>query len=153
MGTLEFIWVKRVRRGPMDAVPVAELIAGRGLSGNANQGGRRQVTLIELERWQEFMRLLDADLPTSTRRANLVVSGCALRDTRGRELKVGGTVLRVAGETKPCEIMEEALPGLREVMYPGWGGGAFAEVLEGGTIRVGDVVEWREPPREVVDRD
>lgn len=143
MGTLEAIWLKRVRRGPMDAVMSAELIAARGLTGNANLGGRRQVTLIELEVWQELMRMLGADLPTSTRRANLVVSGVPLRDTRGRELRVGETVLRIAGETKPCEQMEEALPGLRALMYPDWRGGAFAQVVAGGTLRVGDAVEWR----------
>jgi len=143
MGKLEAIWLKRVRRGPMDAVTSAELIAARGLTGNANLGGRRQVTLIELEVWQELMRSLGADLPTSTRRANLVVSGVPLRDTRGRELRIGETVLRIRGETKPCEQMEEALPGLRALMYPDWRGGAFAEVVAGGTVRVGDVVEWR----------
>ena len=146
MGKLEDIWLKRVRRGPMDAMTSAELIPGRGLTGNANLGGRRQVTLIELEVWQELMRTLGADLPTSTRRANLVVSGVPLRDTRGRELRVGETVLRIAGETKPCEQMEEALPGLRALMYPDWRGGAFAEVVAGGTIRVGDAVEWADRP-------
>ena len=143
MGKLEAIWLKRVRRGPMDVVTTAELTAARGLTGNANLGGRRQVTLIELEVWQELMRTLGADLPTSTRRANLVVSGVPLRDTRGRELRIGEAVLRIRGETKPCEQMEEALPGLRALMYPDWRGGAFAEVATGGTIRVGDAVEWR----------
>jgi MOSC domain-containing protein YiiM len=127
----------------MDSVPAAELVAGRGLKGNANLGGRRQVTLIELEVWEELMRTLRADLPSSTRRANLVISGCPLRESRGRELRVGDTVLRINGETKPCEAMEEALPGLRALMYPDWRGGAFAEVLEGGPIQVGDAVEWR----------
>lgn len=126
----------------MDSVPAAELVAGRGLDGNANAGGRRQVTLIELEVWEELMHTLGADLPTSTRRANLVVSGIPLRESRGRELKIGSTLLRIAGETKPCEIMEAALPGLRELMYPDWRGGAFAQVVDGGPITVGDSVEW-----------
>ena len=48
-GSLAAIWMKRFKRGPMDAMLEGELVAGRGLAGNANQGGRRQVTLIEEE--------------------------------------------------------------------------------------------------------
>jgi hypothetical protein len=80
MGRLEAIWVKRLRRGPMDPASHARLAAGRGIAGNANQGGRRQVTLLEREVW--------------------------------------------------------------DAMWPGWGGGAFAEVLDDGEIAVGDPVAW-----------
>jgi MOSC domain-containing protein YiiM len=38
--------------------------------------------------------------------------------------------------------MEEAVSGLRAAMSPDWRGGAFAEVLEGGEIAVGDTIEW-----------
>ena len=45
-GRLEAIWLKRMRRGPMDAVEWARLTAYRGLVGNTDQDGRRQVTLM-----------------------------------------------------------------------------------------------------------
>lgn len=143
-GTLEAVWLKRMKRGPMDAVDSATLVAGRGLQGNANQGGRRQVTIIAEERWQELMQQLNAELSPSARRANLMVKGILLENSRGRVLRVGNCRIRIFGETRPCERMDEALEGLREAMKLNWGGGAFGEVLDDGEIRIGDAVSWDE---------
>ena len=54
-GVIEQIWLKRAKRGPMDPVQSARVRTQRGLVGNANQGGRRQITLIEAERWAEHL--------------------------------------------------------------------------------------------------
>ncbi len=141
-GTLTAIWLKRARRGPMDAVAAATLAAARGIDGNANQGGKRQVTIIEEEVWWELMRRMQGDLPPSTRRANLMVRGVPLAASRDRILQVGAARIRILGETKPCERMDEALAGLKDAMWPDWRGGAFGEVLSGAAIRVGDPVSW-----------
>ena len=143
-GKLEKIWIKRMKRGPMDPVDTAVLVAGRGIEGNANQGGRRQVTLIEHEKWIDFMRQLDGSLEPSARRANLLVSGIRLAESIGRTICVGSCRIRIFGETRPCERMDEALSGLREAMKPDWGGGAFGEVLDDGKIEIGDSVFWEE---------
>jgi MOSC domain-containing protein YiiM len=144
MGRLERIWVKRAHRGPMDGTDSCVLEAGKGIQGNANYGGRRQVTIISIERWAAMMETLRASVDPSARRANLLVSGIDLTESRDRLLRIGSTVLQIGGETRPCERMEEAHRGLQEVMRARWGGGAWALVITGGTIHVSDTVEWTE---------
>jgi MOSC domain-containing protein YiiM len=141
---LERIWIKRMHRGPMDPAERATLVAGRGIRGSANQGGKRQVTILSRERWKVVTDGLAADVPPIARRANLLVSGVDLEHTRGRILRIGSCRIRLLGETRPCERMDEAHEGLRAALDPHWGGGAFGEVLDDGEIAVGDAVSWEE---------
>ena len=145
MGRLERIWIKRVRRGPMDPTDAVEVRGGAGLVGNADQGGRRQITIIAVGDWDRTVEALGAAVDPGVRRANLLVSGIVLAHNRGRVLRVGGCRLRVHGETRPCERMDAAEPGLRAALDVEWRGGVFAEALEDGRIAVGDPVAWAEP--------
>jgi MOSC domain-containing protein YiiM len=141
-GRLEAIWIKRAHRGPMDPVTRGTLVASRGLKGNADQGRRRQVTIIAHEKWADLMQEVGVSISPSARRANLMISGIELADSRHRILLIGGIRLRIGGETRPCERMDEAYAGLRRAMASDWGGGVYAEVLEDGEIAVGDEVAW-----------
>ena len=141
-GKLEAIWLKRMKGGPMDSQTSAMLRAGSGLVGNTNQGGKRQVTIIEREKWEAVMAAMGADLDPAERRANLMVSGIRLAESRGKILKIGNCRIRIYGETKPCSHLDDALPGLQDAMRDDWGGGVFGEVLDDGEIRVGDGVQW-----------
>lgn len=142
LGQLEAIWLKTAHRGPMAAVTQATLVAGRGMQGNANQGGKRQVTILEREVWEALMNEAGGTLPPETRRANLLISRLSVAHSTGRILRIGECRIRILGETEPCSQMDRALPGLRVAMLPDWRGGAFGEVLDGGSIGVGDSVSW-----------
>ena len=138
MGEIVSIWIKRAHRGPMDRVTEAELLAGRGVRGSADQGGRRQITIIAEESWDDAQEALGVGVDPSARRANVLLRGVDLQDSRGKLLRLGSCVVRVYGETRPCHLMDEAEQGLRDALKPNWRGGVFGEIVEGGTIRVGD---------------
>ena len=145
MARVERIWLKRAHRGPMDEVPMARLVEGKGLEDSVGRSRRRQVTLLEVERWQDALDIIGAAADPKGRRANILLSGMRLERTRGRILAIGETRLAIGGETTPCERMDELVPGLQNAMAPAWRGGAFAQVLRGGIIRAGDEPRWEDP--------
>jgi len=138
-GRLEAIWIKRAKLGPMDPVDSARFEADRGIVGNANQGGKRQVTVIEREVFDHIRATLPEAQPIM-RRANLMVSGIRLAQTVGHVLTVGGLRVNIQGETRPCYRMDEQCQGLTAALDPDWRGGVFGVVLDSGEVRVGDAV-------------
>ena len=143
-GRIEAIWLKRAHRGVMDPVPQALLVPDRGLEGSVDRSRRRQVTVLGLEGWQAALEELGGEVDPIARRANILVSGLDLAETRGRVLRIGDTRMVVGGEVKPCERMDEARQGLQQALRPNWRGGVFTQVLAGGVIRVGDIVRWED---------
>ena len=144
MGVLEAIWLKRARGGPMDSVDEAVAVEGRGLEGGADFDRDRQVTLIEREVFERLKAEVDDSVEPVMRRANLLVSGIRLEDTRNRTLAVGDLRIHIHGETRPCGRMEEACEGLMDALDPHWGGGAHGSMVNDATIAVGNDVRWEE---------
>lgn len=136
------LWSKRAHRGPMDALEEATLVVGEGMRGSVGESRRRQVTLVSLESWRAATEELGTEVDPIARRANILLTGVDLENTRERVLRIGGARLMIGGETRPCERMDAAAPGLRAALEAQWRGGTFAQVITAGVIRVGDAVEW-----------
>jgi MOSC domain-containing protein YiiM len=144
MGKLLAIWTRENWGGEMTSLDEANFVKGKGLTEDVSFGGRRQVTIIEEEKWQAVIEKLNTDLPPESRRANLMIKGINLEETKGRILKIGECRIQISGETKPCAAMDERFPGLKNALKPNWNGGAFGKILDGGKIFIGDEIVWEE---------
>jgi MOSC domain-containing protein YiiM len=125
----------------MDPADEVDMVAGKGIARDASFGrSRRQVTVIEKEVFDRVRVPLPGAEPVM-RRANILLSGVRLVDSRRRVLRLGGVRILLHGETRPCERMDEQCDGLRDALSRGWGGGAYGVVLDDGSVRVGDRAE------------
>jgi len=73
-----------------------------------------------------------------------LTEGIDYLESRGRVLSLGGVRVRIGGNTRPCERMDEAHAGLRAALGPDWRAGAYGELLDDGILAAGDAVEWVE---------
>ena len=141
LGRLQGIAVRDASRAPMKEQQTVEVTLTHGIVQDYRGTGLRQVTLLDLGRWQAVLTELGIDLPWYTRRANLLIAGIDLQATVGRRVQIGACRLAIGGETDPCARMDEIHPGLRRVLTPHMRGGVWGKVLQGGQLHVGDSVQ------------
>ena len=150
-GQLLGIATRPVRHAPMHEVVAARITVESGVNGDARgKPGRRQVSVITRQAWEAACAELGINLPWTTRRANLLIDGVDLQGKIGYELRVGDAVLTISGETRPCEVMERAYPGLKAALKPEWRGGVICRVTRSGEVTVGsEVVLTRNVARQL----
>lgn len=130
-------------RVPMETLTQALVTKTAGIEGDCRgKPGKRQVTLLSLEAWQQACSAINApDLPWTTRRANILVEGITFDPNDvGAQVHIGELVLEVTRETDPCSRMDEQRLGLTQALLPDWRGGVCCRVLTDGLIVAGDGV-------------
>ena len=100
--------------------------------------GNRQVTVISQESWTETCKDMKLEMPWTTRRANLLVSGLELENSVGKILRIGSCALEIMGELEPCGRMDEQFDGLTEALRPNWRGGVHCRIIHEGVVNPGD---------------
>jgi MOSC domain-containing protein YiiM len=151
-GSVAAIYVSPVAGKPMSARTEVKALAGRGLDGDRycagegtwsrHPGTGRQVTLVEAESVEAAARDGDMALDPSDTRRNLVTRDVPLNHLVGREFTVGEVVLRGVRLAEPCTHLER-LTGKKVRRPLVHRGGLRADIVAGGTIRVGDTVRGR----------
>lgn len=102
--------------------------------------GDRQVTVMTKESWNAVCSDLDRKLHWTTRRANILIEGIDLKESKGLILKIGKFYLEITGELAPCQRMEDQFVGLEKALTPDWRGGVTCKILSEGIIRENDKV-------------
>jgi MOSC domain-containing protein YiiM len=131
--------------------PASELraIEGVGLDGDryAKQAGtysnrpgpHRQVTLVEREVIAAVNDESGVDLGEHETRRNLVTEGVPLLHLIGQRFRIGDVELRGIKSCPPCAHLEKLTrPGVRAALENR--GGLRAEIVKGGTLRIGDEI-------------
>jgi MOSC domain-containing protein YiiM len=142
-GTVAAILIAATAGAPLSRVNEAEALAGRGLAGDRYAAGRGtfsgpgrgyELTLVEAEVLDEI------ELPWGQARRNIVTHDIALNGLVGRRFRIGSVECVGRRLAEPCAHLEGlARPGLlRPLVHRG---GLRADIIEGGTIRLGDEIQ------------
>lgn len=147
MPKLLAIAYKTVKRGPMNEVLCANVTQLSGVEKDVfGRPGKRQVTVLSKIQWQQACHSIEADLPWTTRRANLLVDDLVFSSADvGKNLQIGELRLEITGETDPCKKMEIAHVGLEAALTPDWRGGITCRVLNDAMIHLGDEITLVNP--------
>jgi hypothetical protein len=141
-GEVAGVLIAPAAEAPMTRIEAAEAVEGRGLTGDRYVEGRGtfskpgrgyQLTLVDAGVLQ------DIGLSWELARRNIVTRGIDLNALVGRPFTIGG--VRCIGRrlAEPCAHLEKlSRPGILKPMVHK--GGLRADILAGGTVRVGDEV-------------
>ena len=133
----------------MASVTDARAVPGKGLEGDRyfkqagtysnNPGSGHDVTLVEIEAIESLKRNHGIELGPGESRRNIVTRGVSLNHLVGRDFKVGAVTLRGVRLCEPCSHLEGlSRKGVQDALIHR--GGLRAEIVSGGSIRVGDPI-------------
>jgi hypothetical protein len=134
---------------PLDEVAA---LAGKGLTGDRysackgkyspNDEGnvlpKREVTLIEAETLAAVAAETGLEFSHAQTRRNLLTEGVALNHLVGKSFSIGDVELRGVELCEPCSYLESMHRGIMKPLIHR--GGLRAQVIRGGTLRVGDTI-------------
>ena len=144
MITVKAIAYRSKPKAPMTEIDSVEITCEQGVVPDfRGKPGKRQVTLLSAQSWQDACAELEAELPWTFRRANILIDGLRFSAFDvGHIIRIGDAELQVMIETDPCPRMDAQHQGLTAALLSDWRAGVCCRVLKGGTVRLGDGVRY-----------
>ena len=127
-----------------------QLVTGCGIVGDRHFGKQdwpgQSLTLVEAEEIEAFCARTGRQTDLAITRRNIVTRGVRLNELVGRQFRIGDCLLAGVERCEPCGTLGRALaaPGFDAdavVRYWVGRGGLRADVLQDGSIDVGDTLE------------
>lgn len=152
-GKIESLLIAKDIQSSMQKVNQVVLEEQKGIFGDRyyNQEGTfstkgeiepdRDVTLIEIEKIDEFNKNNNQNLTHEDFRRNIVVSNCDLNVLVGKEFQIGEVVLKGIRLCEPCKYLEKRLESpnfLKDMMHKA---GLRAQIIKGGSIDLNSQLE------------
>jgi MOSC domain-containing protein YiiM len=146
-GSVVAIFTAPKKHAPLDSRDEVSAVAGRGLEGDRyfNAEGwdepKRELTLVELEAVEAANRDYDLGLTPEDMRRQVVTKGVPLNHLIGKEFSVGDVRCLGVKLNEPCNHLRKLAdkPLIKPMIHRG---GLRAQILESGTIRVGDPIRF-----------
>jgi len=149
-GTVEAIHTAPEAEAPMEPRESVRAVAGKGLAGDryfegegtfsGAAGGGNELTLTEAEAIEAVAREAGIELKFGDHRRNLTTRDAALNHLVGERFRVGEVVCEGVRLCEPCGHLERlTADGVEAALTHR--GGLRADIVDGGTIRVGDGIE------------
>lgn len=139
MTKLMGIAIKHRKMAVMQTLDTALISLEKGVENDfRGKPSARQVTVLSQQDWHDVNRELNAELPWTTRRANLLVGELDWVNSTGKILRIGSVELLITQETDPCDRMRKAAVGLYDALKTNWRGGVCCRVVKPGQVSLGD---------------
>jgi len=101
----------------------------------------RDVTLIEIEKINEFNDEFNQNITDEDLRRNITVSNCNLNSLVGKEFQIGNVVLKGIRLCEPCKYLAEKLDNEEVLTKLVHKAGLRAQIIKGGSIDTTSQIE------------
>ena len=145
MGKIEAINITNISEKNTFYVSQAFLEKGKGIVNDRYYGNfkekKEQVTLINIEKINNFNKLINKNIDAKDFRRNIIVSGINLNELINKKIKINNVTLKIHEICQPCKYLQDKLkiPGLVKMLINK--SGVRAEILSSGSLAVGDAIK------------